>query len=387
MPRQRISKNMSIEVEGVTELDDIKPSRIDQVGNPASGIPVLFMKSLDGTEVRKDGMGCGCCDDCVCDHGMAKDVNSVGGISEAADVDGAEQVLQLLARLIQSEAREMATGEWDEAYDIQLLIEAASIIRCFRDREEWAGYEDDGDGVQKALDTFAKDVYEDFLKASRKFSAETRRSLASEGKALEDGSYPIPDADALRRAAILARSGHGNVAAAKRLIAKRAKELGVANPLAEKTEKSVATQADGYGPGGKYEEDKTVKDPEDAPVNDGSTEPPAGIDPNGQTVLNDDEIEEDENDVTKAAITEALAPLQNELNAVKEQLAKVLSMPVPGAPAISAPPAARKTREREDLLAKAAQAERMAETITEPDLRNYYRTLAEQARADAAGIH
>lgn len=72
---------------------------------------------------------------------------------------------------------------------------------------------------------------DDLAKESRDFDAGRRKELASEGHALPDGSYPIPDKDALRRAAILARSGHGNVEGAKRLIGRRAKELGVANPL------------------------------------------------------------------------------------------------------------------------------------------------------------
>jgi hypothetical protein len=58
-----------------------------------------------------------------------------------------------------------------------------------------------------------------------------RRSLASSGHALPDGSYPIANAGDLHNAAHLARTGHGNAEAAKRLIARRAKELGVANPL------------------------------------------------------------------------------------------------------------------------------------------------------------
>lgn len=74
----------------------------------------------------------------------------------------------------------------------------------------------------------------------RDFSTEDRQKLASEGKALGDGSYPMPDADAVRRAAILARSGHGDVAAAKALIGRRAKALGVANPLAGLASKSEA---------------------------------------------------------------------------------------------------------------------------------------------------
>lgn len=63
------------------------------------------------------------------------------------------------------------------------------------------------------------------------YTAAERRALAAKGHALKDGSYPIANATDLKNAAILAKSGHGNVAAAKALIARRAKELGVANPL------------------------------------------------------------------------------------------------------------------------------------------------------------
>jgi len=70
----------------------------------------------------------------------------------------------------------------------------------------------------------------------RDIDTATRRRLASEGSALPDGSYPIENGGDLDNAAILARSGHGNVAAARRLIARRARELGVANPLDESDE-------------------------------------------------------------------------------------------------------------------------------------------------------
>lgn len=68
----------------------------------------------------------------------------------------------------------------------------------------------------------------------RFFSTADRKKMASTGDALPNGSYPIPDKDALRRAAILARSGHGNVAAAKALIRRKAAEFGVRNPLGKK---------------------------------------------------------------------------------------------------------------------------------------------------------
>jgi uncharacterized protein len=58
-------------------------------------------------------------------------------------------------------------------------------------------------------------------------SAADRRKLAAKGHALPDGSYPIPDVSHLHAAAILAASKHGDYKAAKRLIRRRAKELGV----------------------------------------------------------------------------------------------------------------------------------------------------------------
>ena len=81
----------------------------------------------------------------------------------------------------------------------------------------------------------------------RDVSTAERRSLASEHNALPDGSYPIDSAGDLHNAAVLARSGHGDVAAARRLIARRAGELGVANPL---DESDAATKAEtSRGPG------------------------------------------------------------------------------------------------------------------------------------------
>lgn len=47
------------------------------------------------------------------------------------------------------------------------------------------------------------------------------------GNSLPDKSYPINNVKQLHSAAVLAASGHGDVAAAKRLIRRRAKELGV----------------------------------------------------------------------------------------------------------------------------------------------------------------
>ena len=77
-------------------------------------------------------------------------------------------------------------------------------------------------------------------------SAKNRRNLAAQGKALPNNSYPIQDPEDLKNAATLAQSGHGDVGAAKKLISRRAKQLGVKNPLAEKS--SVGKSADVFEP-------------------------------------------------------------------------------------------------------------------------------------------
>lgn len=63
--------------------------------------------------------------------------------------------------------------------------------------------------------------------AEREFSEEQRRHLADQGHALPDGSYPIPDCDALTRA----RQSYGRAPESHRpqlraLINKRNRELG-----------------------------------------------------------------------------------------------------------------------------------------------------------------
>lgn len=94
---------------------------------------------------------------------------------------------------------------------------------------------------------YTPDWVEKTMDIQKKFhSASNRRKLAAEHNALPNESYPIADTTDLHNAAILARSGHGDVGAAKKLIARRAKELGVANPLKKK--EKVGKSADFYQP-------------------------------------------------------------------------------------------------------------------------------------------
>lgn len=69
--------------------------------------------------------------------------------------------------------------------------------------------------------------------ANRFFSARQRRRYASQGLALPDGSFPIPDRDALRRAIRSVGRG-GSYTRAKRHIIKRAKSMGATGMLPDK---------------------------------------------------------------------------------------------------------------------------------------------------------
>jgi hypothetical protein len=63
--------------------------------------------------------------------------------------------------------------------------------------------------------------------AERQFSEAERRELAAKGQALPDGSFPMPDCDAVRRAhEAYGRAPEGHRAAVAALANKRNAELG-----------------------------------------------------------------------------------------------------------------------------------------------------------------
>lgn len=110
----------------LTELVEMDPTRLDGVKTPASGLPFLIMKSV------------------------AKDVDKKGRVDETPDISNAEAVLRLLATLIESEARELGAGNWEEVCDIDLLASAAHTIKYFRLREQMTA---DGENAMKSLES------------------------------------------------------------------------------------------------------------------------------------------------------------------------------------------------------------------------------------------
>ena len=68
--------------------------------------------------------------------------------------------------------------------------------------------------------------------ASREFSGGSRKKMAKSGSAMPDGSFPIPDVDALKRA-IQSIGRAKDPAAAKAHIKSRARALGRADLIPE----------------------------------------------------------------------------------------------------------------------------------------------------------
>jgi hypothetical protein len=90
------------------------------------------------------------------------------------------------------------------------------------------------------------DLSESLIAASRFFSAEQRRTFAKGGIALPDGSFPIPDRDALRRAIIRLNTTTKDKSLVRRHIIKRARALGALGMLPD-TWKAKTASADGEG--------------------------------------------------------------------------------------------------------------------------------------------
>lgn len=418
----------------ITEFEAIEVESIKGVGKGANGFPILMMKGLaasqdDATSVKpaevadwlpaaKALLAAFAADPTADPGDLLKAVNAAGEVDEGPDIAGGKQAIQLIARLIISEAQELAAGELDEVCDIEMLCQAVDCLRCWLGMEGAPGggdamkgcgccglctglgdgcCADCGPGMGKSAGgvtityppsgvTFSGGASggvtsysitvpprvtsltageiaalgdggfaygpDEVAKDNRTFTAAERKKHAEAGNALPDGSYPIPDKDALRRAAILARSKHGDWKAAERLIARRARELGVPNPLDddgdEKGTKSMADVA------------------QDA------------------TTVQDEHQDDGLSKAVEAAVTKALEGPKAELATLRAELAKVADLPRPGGPVMALARPTQAASDGIDWLAKAAEAERLASTVTDTADAAAYRQLASQYRRKAA---
>jgi hypothetical protein len=399
-----------MDVVEITELEKIDADRVDGVGSPASGIPILLMKAA-AAPVAKGKRDCpkcdktfdadhkgGKCPECGADLPdgddaakgaedreaakslvrdiIAKAADRKGNIDEAPDIAGGTAVIMQIADLIISECQEIKAGQFGEVSDVLQLASAADLMLCWRSGEQAvasgtvmpatalmqsasmepllhsvaeAVARGDIDAVTARKVLGRPEAGERFVKA--KHSAADRRKLAEAGNALSDGSYPIADEEDLKSAAILAQSGHGDVDGAKRLIGRRAKELGVKNPL------------------GNSSDDDASK----------------GIAKEGGTV---DTVTQGSDGLEKAvadAVAKASAPLEKLRKELEDTLAKVRATPIPGGPVLSRNVQVRTPGgvQDTDMAAKAALYRQKATEAVSPADRDGYLALARETEQAA----
>jgi hypothetical protein len=373
----------------LTELEKLEVTRVDAVGRPANGFPVLLMKGVAAPVVVKGERDCPKCDKSYdADHAGAKcencgtslpdapaskaefdregaraAVKAIVGrkVDEAPDIAGGTAVLAQIADLIIAEAQELKSGQAGEIGDIQQLACAAEMIWCWRTGEESAAsgsvmpatalMQSAAEAVKMGF-AWTPEMATEFIRLAkdRNYSAAERKEMAGDGRALPDGSYPINDEHDLNSAAILARSGHGDAAAATKHIGKRAKELGVANPLGSS--------------------DDTAK----------SEIAKEGTDVDTVTQTGDLEEVVKAADAKAAALEKRIAEQDSVIKAFEGRLAKVEAAPVLGGPVMSA--VRPKTGpDGEDHARKAAYYEDWADRVSRPEDADRYRQLAAQERA------
>ena len=287
-------------------------------------------------------------------------------VDETPDIAGGTAVIAQIADLIIAEAQELKAGNAGEISDIQQLACAAEMMWTWRTGEESvaAGSVMPATALMqsamKATDWTPEMVAEFtdqfrwvYVAKGRDYSAAERKEMASDGRALPDGSYPIADEHDLNSAAILARSGHGDVAAATKHIGKRAKELGVPNPLdsgADGTAKSEIAKA--------------------------GTDVDTDAQGTGSVALAK---------AVEDAVTKAVAPLQERITTLSEDLAKVRDRPEPGGPVLSRNVQVKQPGAvvNEDKAAKAALWRQKAADATAPTDRESYLALAREADQEA----
>jgi hypothetical protein len=159
----------------------------------------------------------------VCPHCNYDNTPAMG--AEGGPISGGSAETGVLAKLIE--------GQQGRDHEIvQLLREVVSTNTAIREatmstHHRMPGIQEQAAALQRVIYSRENDEYAKF------HSAEKRRQLAKEDKALPDGSYPIEDAGDLGPAISLAQSGHGNVDAAKALIKRRAKALGKSDMIPE----------------------------------------------------------------------------------------------------------------------------------------------------------
>lgn len=352
----------------------VEVSYVDRPCNPTATLAIAKAVGADSelkpVEAEPDDAGLSD-DDRAKAIDLVKTIGPDGELDEQPDIEGGQQAITLIAKLISYEAAELAAGHLDEACDISLLVSAVECLKCWLAKEQGAQNGEDDDAISyvalaakfgwtpaevDAMPQEAKSALAALAK--RDFSAQERRDAADSGAAMPDGSFPIHNREDLENAIKLA--GHAkDPAAAKAHIKQRARALGAEDMIPDSW---------------KTAEPDTTKTTE------------ADL----RKFVSKDEV----NDLVKAAITKATeaseerfkaleAASEERVKALEAELAKVRATPIPGGPVVTATATTRQTRQSDDLN-KAAYYEQMATQVQDPQAAAGYRQKAAEHRQKAA---
>lgn len=257
------------------------------------------------------------------------------------DVDGAMEAVATIGRLIISEANDLIDGQLHEIYDLDTLMSALHGLKYFIACEEG---QMDG---RNAMDFIGMSLDADILK--RHFTAQQRRELAAQGKAMPGGRFPIENAEDVHNAAELLGTAKGSHSAIKQHIIKRARALGATDRLPEGWMKS--------GKGNK------------------STE----ADINKSADLDTDTIDK----IVKAAVAEAMKDSEERTKALETELAQVKATPIPGGPVMMTDSGASTAHQagQDEKRARIADIRKRLDDMS-PALREDYEALAKKLESE-----
>jgi len=386
----------------ITELEKIDAERVDGVRAPASGIPILLMKST-AAPVAKGARDCPKCEKSYdADHtgskcencgttlpdapaakslpdwhadavALVKKAMVRGKVDESADIEGGQQAIALLGKLIGYEAQELAAGNLGEVADIGLLADAASLLR------QWVSGESavqDGNVMPATalMQSIAKDLEEDYKKRLDEAFAPLHAELDGIRAQLAKADMSTADVNDLPDSAFAYIEPGGDKDADGKTTPRSKRHFPVHDKAHAANALSRAPQSS-FG-------DKAMPKIREAAKKFG-----IGDDASKSEIAKEettvDTVTQETGDLAKVvedAVTKAVQPYKERVDTLTAELAKVKATPVPGGPMMSVTRPAKAAGE-DDHAAVAKRYEDWAEVVANPADADHYRQLAAQERA------
>jgi hypothetical protein len=310
-----------------------------------------------------------------------KAIAADGSLDEQPDIDGGQQAIALIAKLITYEADELAAGRTGEVWDIRLLSDAVISLKCWLANEAAAQANAANGGCgccsfcsgpacgccpmcsvefvmcSVAQDVTVKALLDDLVAKAKLSRAELNELPDSAFAYIEPGGDKDADGKTTPRSKrhfAIHDKKHADNAATR--IAQGAKFGDEASPKVKAAQK-------------RFGESDTSK----GAVAEGETAVDTGTEDTGSLAK-----------AVEDAVTKATAPLLERIETLGGEVAKVKALPVPGGPLLSTVRAHQRGAAGEDWTAKAAHYRQQADLHSDRETADGYRQLAREADEKAA---